>query len=817
MVSCINLSLSSGQTAYIAVNAVASSYSVTSFVQNGIIYVGSGCSGPTVPDGYYYNGTNWALVTGGSGVISLIGVPTFTNYRFIECGGSNEFILSASTDTLILGKTYLIETYDTRYGFTQRCVTVIENTLSYAAPFLQSKPTQLTANCDDCNSRVSCTVGYSQTGQYVYYYDCCGNYTAYTYNNTVGTFNFNPSLSHSSNIVTIPTAGFNPCVTPSPTATNTPTPSFTPTQTVTPTYTSTPTSTPSFTPAPPPIPVYVYDNNCSVIVSIPMTIQCQVTNTTTQTTNNGSVSIIVNGGTSPYSYYWNTGARTSTINNLLPGSYTCTVIDYYGDYTATTTCSIVAPTLNCNLNGAASQIFETPTPTPTMTPTTTTTTTPTPTPTLTPTNVLEKMKLGAIGLTTVSMVLSSTTYGYLVTWSGATSTYYSPGAERTASYTYSSPYTGDIFVESLDLSTIGKFFAATVTTGSMTLTTTEFKKLDGLINTTLNSNILLSGIVSELPINLTYLFTSNNRLSGSTYDLPIDLTSTTITYNNKISGSTYGLPRNLTILDIEGSNTISGDVAGLPTGITNAFITGNNTITGNISGLPRVAIAYSIQGNNTIYGNTSDLPPVLTFCSMYGNNQISGDTFGLPRSITKLYVYGNNTISGDTYGLPNGLIDFELTGDNKVGGDVAGLPRTIKNMYLFGSGVTINEIPYGDVGDLPPNIESFYIGSRNVISGDAANIPQSAYNISIEGNNTINTYTYPHQWATTKMTQLKIAGSVTNNALFVDNILIDLTGSTWNNPDTNIKKITLKGISSSTATAAVAQLISSGITITITP
>jgi len=65
MVSCIDLSLSSGQTVYIAVNSVTSSYSVTSFVQNGIIYVGSGCSGSVAPDGYYFNGVNWALVRGG--------------------------------------------------------------------------------------------------------------------------------------------------------------------------------------------------------------------------------------------------------------------------------------------------------------------------------------------------------------------------------------------------------------------------------------------------------------------------------------------------------------------------------------------------------------------------------------------------------------------------------------------------------------------------------------------------------------------------------------------------------------------------------
>jgi hypothetical protein len=74
MPNCINLSLSSGQTAYIATNAATSGYSVTTFAQNGIIYVGSNCTGPAAPDGYYCSGgTYWALVKGGSGAISLTG------------------------------------------------------------------------------------------------------------------------------------------------------------------------------------------------------------------------------------------------------------------------------------------------------------------------------------------------------------------------------------------------------------------------------------------------------------------------------------------------------------------------------------------------------------------------------------------------------------------------------------------------------------------------------------------------------------------------------------------------------------------------
>jgi gliding motility-associated-like protein len=42
---------------------------------------------------------------------------------------------------------------------------------------------------------------------------------------------------------------------------------------------------------------------------------------------NGSISIIPLGGTPPYTFQWNTGQNTSTINNLCPGTYTVTITD----------------------------------------------------------------------------------------------------------------------------------------------------------------------------------------------------------------------------------------------------------------------------------------------------------------------------------------------------------------------------------------------------------------------------------------------------------------------------------------------------------
>lgn len=52
--------------------------------------------------------------------------------------------------------------------------------------------------------------------------------------------------------------------------------------------------------------------------------------TTTANCTNGTASVSVSGGTPPYNYLWNTGANTTSINNLTQGAYTATVTDSQG-------------------------------------------------------------------------------------------------------------------------------------------------------------------------------------------------------------------------------------------------------------------------------------------------------------------------------------------------------------------------------------------------------------------------------------------------------------------------------------------------------
>lgn len=86
-----------------------------------------------------------------------------------------------------------------------------------------------------------------------------------------------------------------------------------------------------------PISVTVTDaNNCSttatstIAAATPISVVSLVTNATTSTTADGSVTLDATGGANPLSYNWTGGETTATISNLLPGNYDCTITDGNG-------------------------------------------------------------------------------------------------------------------------------------------------------------------------------------------------------------------------------------------------------------------------------------------------------------------------------------------------------------------------------------------------------------------------------------------------------------------------------------------------------
>jgi hypothetical protein len=81
-------------------------------------------------------------------------------------------------------------------------------------------------------------------------------------------------------------------------------------------------------------------NSCNIITLLPLGLDCESISANTPYTTDGLITLFVTGGTPPYTINWSNGSQGSYLFNLAPGDYTATVIDYYGDFTATTTCSV---------------------------------------------------------------------------------------------------------------------------------------------------------------------------------------------------------------------------------------------------------------------------------------------------------------------------------------------------------------------------------------------------------------------------------------------------------------------------------------------
>jgi hypothetical protein len=81
-------------------------------------------------------------------------------------------------------------------------------------------------------------------------------------------------------------------------------------------------------------------NSCNIITILPMGLDCDSIDASTPESTNGFVALYITGGTPPYNVSWDNGQQGTFLSNLLPGEYTATVVDYYGDFTATTTCVV---------------------------------------------------------------------------------------------------------------------------------------------------------------------------------------------------------------------------------------------------------------------------------------------------------------------------------------------------------------------------------------------------------------------------------------------------------------------------------------------
>ena len=57
-------------------------------------------------------------------------------------------------------------------------------------------------------------------------------------------------------------------------------------------------------------------NECDVKIVFPLIVECDVTNPTTDISSDGSITLLINGGTPPYDITWNDGNVGKTLLNL---------------------------------------------------------------------------------------------------------------------------------------------------------------------------------------------------------------------------------------------------------------------------------------------------------------------------------------------------------------------------------------------------------------------------------------------------------------------------------------------------------------------
>lgn len=94
----------------------------------------------------------------------------------------------------------------------------------------------------------------------------------------------------------------------------------------------------------PPIPPIEPKNECSVITIFPLGVECFTIDPSTSDSFDGAITLGITGGTPPYEVIWENGSLAQSLSNIGVGEYNSIVTDFYGDFTAYTTCVLSAET-----------------------------------------------------------------------------------------------------------------------------------------------------------------------------------------------------------------------------------------------------------------------------------------------------------------------------------------------------------------------------------------------------------------------------------------------------------------------------------------
>jgi hypothetical protein len=432
---------------------------------------------------------------------------------------------------------------------------------------------------------------------------------------------------------------------------------------------------------------------------------------------------------------------------------------------------------------------------------------------------------------------------FRVVWGDGDITNYPSGLAIYISHTYSTPYTGNILIQSSDLTSITRLEPKNVnpqigqnTLKYLEIQTSQLNLLDGLLimGGLGGVDYFLSGDISLLPSTLTTLRSNYSNCSGNIANLPPNLqifdvnsVGTSLNQSNTILGNVVDLPTTLTTFVLSGNNTVSGNVNDFPPLLTTIIVLGLNLISGDISlmSTPNL-LKIQIEGNNTIFGDLGGLSNSVTFIQLKGQNTVTGDISTLPPNLTYILVWGispggntlygnistlnystlewiqilgNNNISGNisTINLKTGAF-FQLEGNNTLTGDIATLGNSFAYSQIIIRG---NNNIYGNIQNLPSNATNIVIYGNNTISGDLSLINLNTRALYIYGNNSISTFSDSSR-IFTNLLQIEIISGVFGNGFNstnLDKLLTSYANSTWGG---GTKVLKVKGTSSPKYTAA---------------
>ena len=512
----------------------------------------------------------------------------------------------------------------------------------------------------------------------------------------------------------------------------------------------------------------------------------------------------------------------------------------------------ITPTLTMTPTHTPTPTY-TPTPTQTLTPTLTQTPTVTPTSGATPTETFTMIarSLDSFLITSLQGFTVRASLPFTVVWGDGNTTNYPSGLAVYISHTYSTPYTGDILIQSSDLTSITQLIPRNVTpqinstsTRYLEIETSQLTLLDGLTSmgdATYPNNYFSSGDIGSLPPTLINFYSTYSNCDGDILYLPpnlinlsINSLSSNINQSNIITGNIVNLPPTLQRIEIGGDNALSGNVANFPVPLLNILIDGLNTISGNVSSMATLTnlLRFDLYGNNSVSGDLGDLSNTVTQINIKGINTVTGDISTLPINLTNLLVWGiapgGNTLYGDVNTFNYSTLDFiqiygynqisgntssinlkvgaflDIDGENTLTGDIGALGNSFAYYSIIIKGY--NTI-YGNIQNLPSNAKRIGIYGQNTISGDLSLINLNTETLYVYGTNAISGFTDSTK-IFTGLSQIEIIGSGFTSTN-INNLLTSYANSTWIGFNRLLK---LEGTSMPTYTNTTSYNILTGLT-----